>query len=48
MKTINYSLLWTSRPSTEFVWLEWPEIQQVVIRHPVVCVIIGLILLLII
>jgi hypothetical protein len=41
-------IVWSSKPVTASVWLEWPETLQLAIRHPVVWVIGGLIVLLII
>ncbi|MCK4826017.1 hypothetical protein KA005_60275, partial [bacterium] len=39
---------WSSKPVTSSVWLEWPEILQAAVRHPVVWIVGGLIVLLII
>jgi len=41
-------IVWSSKPVTSSVWLEWPEVFQLAIYHPVVWVVGGLIILLII
>lgn len=41
-------IVWSSKPVTASVWLEWPEIFQLSIYHPVVWIVGGLIVLLII
>jgi len=41
-------IVWSSKPVTASVWLEWPEMLQLAVYHPVVWVVAGLIVLLII
>ena len=41
-------IVWSSKPVTASVWLEWPEIYQLAMHHPVVWIVGGLIVLLVI
>jgi hypothetical protein len=41
-------IVWSSKPVTASVLLEWPEILRAAVYHPVVWVIGGLIILLIV
>lgn len=41
-------IVWSSKPVTASVWLEWPEIMKLAVHHPVVWVVGGLIILLVI
>jgi hypothetical protein len=41
-------IVWSSKPVTASAWLEWPDILQTSVHHPVVLVVVGLIVLLII
>ncbi|MFA5292135.1 MAG: hypothetical protein WC496_03780 [Phycisphaerae bacterium] len=38
-------IAWSSKPVTASVWLEWPEMLQLAVYHPVVWVVAGLIVL---
>ena len=41
-------ILWSSRPVRASVWLEWPEIYQLALHHPVVWIAAGLIVLVVV
>lgn len=41
-------ITWSSQPVTASVWLEWPEVLQLAVHHPVVWVVGGLLVVLII